>query len=150
MKTQDELLIELVKEVPELVLTGSRYFGTANRHSDWDFMLAAGLEYQLPSAFFLQSENHGQYSDPCVEAVYVSTTHNAHVQIVTDMETKLRAQEILKSTGALVGLDKSQQKAVWTAVVAALLANKPPSWKQPVMYDYLPYDLPYDSLDIHF
>jgi hypothetical protein len=146
MKTQDELLIELVKEVPELVLTGSRYFGTANRYSDWDFMLAAGLEYQLPSAFFLKSENRGHYNDPCVEAVYESFTHNAHIQIVTDMETKLRAQEILKSTGALVGLDKSQQKAVWTAVVSALLASKPPSWKESDNDDYLPYD----SFDVHF
>jgi hypothetical protein len=87
-------------------------------------MLPAGLEYMLPESFFLKSENRGHYNDPCVEQVWESYALNVHVQVVTDMETKIAAQKIIRDAGALVGLGKEQQKAVWTAVVNALLIRR--------------------------
>jgi hypothetical protein len=119
-KTSEALIIDLVREIPALVLTGSRYFGTANAASDWDFMLPEGYEHQIPLDFLREKKPVYAEVDPVVVAVYYSFARNCHIQVVNDINLKVHAQDILKDTGALLGVDKDQQKYIWKAVVLAL------------------------------
>jgi len=119
-KTQDELVVDLVRLIPELVLTGSRYFGTSNLNSDWDFMLQEGNEFLLPPDFDRVHEPRYTELDPTVTSVYKSFMRNVHIQVVPDLQLKIRAQELLKETGALNKVPKELQKYIWKAVVTAL------------------------------
>ena len=119
-KTTDQLVVELVQAITTLVLTGSRYFGTSGPLSDWDFMLESGKEYLLPSDFELVREPRYTEVDHTVTSVYKSYLRNVHIQVVPNLQLKIRAQELLKETGALIGVPKEFQKYVWKTVVMAL------------------------------
>lgn len=122
MKTQEQEIIDLIRKFPELVLTGSRYFGTSNLMSDWDFILPLSRENELPLRFALKPEPKYTDLDPFIVRVYESRDQMIHIQIVSDRDLKLkiRAQEILKDTNALVGLEKPQQARVWRSMLLAL------------------------------
>ena len=125
MKSAHEQLITLVRDIPELVLTGSRYFGTSNNSSDWDFMLPETLRYKLPISFHMVDEPQYTQKDPLIVGVLYNFDMNCHIQLVKAeyMELKIEAQKILQETNALTGTDKSFHKFIWRAVTEAL-ANK--------------------------
>jgi len=126
MKTQtqsntvDSLIVDLVRDVPQLKLTGSRFFGNSTQYSDWDFMLDSDYQDNLPLDFLPVPEPLYTECDPWITQVMHSAMRNCHVQIVSDLILKLDAQEILQRTGALIGLNKMEKRAVWQAVCIAL------------------------------
>lgn len=108
-------------------LTGSRFFGTHRRSSDWDlfvqhsywaisYLESIGFQPRLPE---LMDELMSKYvGDPQICDVY--ELGKVQVQIVQDAELKCLAQEYLKSTprGGLFWVDlrnrdKRQMRGWW-------------------------------------
>jgi hypothetical protein len=126
LKTRDQKIVDFVRDFPDAVLTGSRYFGVARPNSDWDFMLPADDEYRLPLDFVRKKEPKYTEHDPLIAGVYESYQSNIHVQIVLDMPLKIRAQEIARlHVGALNCVPKEEQAYLWKAVVCALQYARP-------------------------
>ena len=121
MSSYAERIVDLVRAVPELQLTGSRYFGTATYGSDWDFFLPQSKQHKLPYNFTVEFDNNYD-TDTLVLSVFKSKFHNAHVQVIPDdvLAVKVAAQAILRATGALLGASKPQSRVIWNAVVQAL------------------------------
>ena len=118
-------IIRLVRDFPGLYLTGSRYFGTDTPQSDWDFFISESEATNLPLHF---SEVKGsEYNgDPVVTYILYSEILNCHIQVIPDdlIEKKKRAQEFIYRTSALCGVkDKYHAKAIWRAVLGALIAS---------------------------
>lgn len=103
--------------------TGSRYFGTPNAESDWDFFTAMyddkgncfGIETFLRNIGFIKcgKEQAEKYNDNITVAVFAKD--NVHVQIVSNINRKIAMQNILKASGLLsTRIDKSVAKMLWT------------------------------------
>ena len=84
-----------------LYLTGSRFFGTAKRHSDWDFILQSGDHGKWLKEMGFQQEEGGKYPDLLTTEVWWCGELRAHVQVVKDVGIKLAAQAAIKKTNAL-------------------------------------------------
>jgi len=124
MKNNIQLILDLVRDLPQLELTGSRYFNTATQSSDWDFMLDCEFEEKIPVDFVKVSEPSYD-GDPLICGVYFSALRDTHIQLLNsyDMPLKRKAQEILYESGALCGVSKQQARRIWNAVIRALLVD---------------------------
>lgn len=94
-------------------LTGSHFFGTARSDSDWDFMAADSTELRgaLEKAGF-----HLHRTSPLnVRAVY--RLGGIEVQLLADLDAKLRAQQ------ALVGLGDQLRNKRWAPLLWTLAYN---------------------------
>jgi hypothetical protein len=124
LRQAEEVIIDLVRLLPNLILTGSRYFGTAQAWSDWDFILPASKEDDIPIYFNVKTDHSYRQSDPFWITVYESYGLGVqiHIQVVPDEDIplRIRAMEILRSTGALNGIDKDLHKNIWKAILLAL------------------------------
>ena len=103
-------------------LTGSRYFGTYTNNSDWDFFVEFSYEVKI----WLEKEGfekktNTDYDDKTVIEAY--SAGGVDIQLVTDVELKNTAQELLKKNN-LFGRDKNINKLLWKAVLAGLTENK--------------------------
>jgi hypothetical protein len=77
-------------------LTGSRFFGGARADSDWDFMAETSKElkdFLCDNRFLYESCNYSR--DRWTTAVFANSNNGTavHVQLCTDVESKLRAQK---------------------------------------------------------
>ena len=100
----------------EFHLSGSRFFGTSHEGSDWDFFTADSMEVRryLKNSGFVTCENES-YQDPLCCAVFKKGL--VHVQIVSDLEAKLRIQNLLfGSRFYTLKPTKEQARAVWHAM----------------------------------
>jgi len=123
MNTNTVELIQLVRDFPGLVLTGSRFFGTDGPNSDWDFMIQESEDLLLPVGFSEVYQSHYSLSDPSVAQVFYSNHLNCHIQIIREdwWEAKLEAQCILRNNDSLLGLSKEQAKRVWSSMLQATI-----------------------------
>lgn len=138
-KQAEEVIIDLVRELPGLILTGSRYFGTANTLSDWDFILPASQEENIPSHFSIKEDHSYHQTVPFWITVYESYGLGTlvHIQVVPDADipVRLRAMELLRQTGALVGVEKGFHKKIWMAMLLALSEGNNPYVKMVAKYN---------------
>lgn len=84
-------------------LTGSRFFGTEEENSDWDFFTSQAVsDGDFRRAGFVQLNISAYLSDPSIASVWMLPGKDVHVQVVKDVEHKKRAQQFLKKTEAIV------------------------------------------------
>ena len=88
----------------EYYLTGSRFFGDNNQDSDTDYMTKdnPGVRKELEALGFKLDDNH-DYKDKttvivCWHPGDEGSRNGYHVQLVVNVETKLRAQKIIKES----------------------------------------------------
>jgi hypothetical protein len=118
-------LTQLENSPFHFVLTGSHFFGNATEDSDYDFFVQEDKEGKL--ANFLQSLNFNQlsmsYTDMITTAVWCWRKHQRqiHVQVVTNVNVKMKAQTILKKTVYMPIFTKTIRAQIWNAVISALL-----------------------------
>lgn len=88
----------------EFHLTGSRYFGTANEYSDWDFFVQDSEEvrqFLLNNGFQYNEKELKEpaYSDENTARVFSNTLLNSQqidIQLQYDVERRVKAQLILE------------------------------------------------------
>lgn len=89
----------------KLFLTGSRFFGGAQRYSDWDFFCKDSNKTRdnLTLAGFKPVPGCGEYSDSITTDVWIGHIANepVHIQFVSDVQIKQAAQHALLATKAL-------------------------------------------------
>ena len=98
-------------------LTGSRYFGYYSELSDWDFFVEdhQNLHAELEDMGFKMMP--GGYDDPVTAEVW-HHPDDIHVQVVTDIEVKKTAQQIIRDNFLIHGgMSKEIQKVVWYNVI---------------------------------
>lgn len=105
-------------------LTGSRYFGNSKQNSDYDFMVEDSPEVQQ----FLNVLGFKKLEIDCYDDAATSVVFNwsqgkqsVDVQCVKNIETKLRAQELLrKMYGCELPAEKSDRRKVWNLALMAV------------------------------
>lgn len=105
-------------------LTGSRYFGGVHQDSDYDFMVEDSPEVQQ----FLRVLGFKKLEIDCYDDAATSVVFNwsqgkqsVDVQCVKGLETKLRAQELLKRLyGCKLPAEKSDRCKVWNLALMAV------------------------------
>jgi len=75
--------------------TGSRFFGTANSMSDWDFFTSHEAQSLLESWGFKKTAFE-DYNDSLTLSVYENQEAGVHVQIVSSVELKRQARDLIK------------------------------------------------------
>jgi len=111
-----------------LYLTGSRFFGTAKRHSDWDFMLQSGDHEKWLEEMGFQREEGGKYPDLLTTEVWWCGELRVHMQVVKDVVVKLHAQAAIKKTNALAiaeshahaGDRRIMRRLIWDLAIEAV------------------------------
>lgn len=114
-------------------LTGSRFFGTNHKNSDWDFMILAtpAVQNQLSNLGFKQLPN--PYADVAVTVVYAQ--ENIHIQLIKNelfLKAKIRAQNSLNTDSGriLLGLlGKPQRKYLWNVLTNLSMTDNPKGLK---------------------
>lgn len=111
-----------------LHLTGSRFFGTANRFSDWDFFVqyCSGIDDELRGLGFIPADGEGSYNDALTVSVwkYNFTGVSIHIQVCTNVKMKQIAQKILYQTGVLkIVRDKYEQRRIWKNLISLLVCG---------------------------
>jgi Nucleotidyltransferase domain len=113
--------IEFTREFPEAVLTGSYAFGHPKEGSDLDFFVPLEAETitKLNALGYVRA-NETEYKDSLTNGVYRRNTVNygIDVQVVTDMELKMLAQQFLLRMPGLLMMSfqqalKPSRKRVW-------------------------------------
>ena len=120
------VLCALVQQDQVFHLTGSRFFGGANGNSDWDFF----TEDTKAVVSFLKSHGFEIVPTSYSEDIQISRVmrldadYQFDIQLVSDVDLKLRAQTYLKSCfpSGLPGT-KSDRKQLWK--MAYEIAIKP-------------------------
>lgn len=119
MLDTDNIFCQL-EEMPEkFYLTGSRFFGTSDLKSDFDFFVEdkATLLTRLENLGFIKSP----LSYPDCQTISVFThPSNIHVQIVKDARLKQKAQEIIEKHKLLVGVRPYWHKEIWNIVLKTI------------------------------
>ena len=95
-------------------LTGSRFFRTATKESDWDF-------FAEESAMFYLEENGWLLT--CPADMYDAVTFvkgNVHVQLVEDILLKLRVQSRLTPVMREGPYTKRQARVIWNVASTML------------------------------
>lgn len=112
MLNQHQTLVTLLTTLPGLNLTGSRYFGNANDASDWDFFIEDTEEVKavLTELGFKNKRKDSYSSDQFITSVM--SMYNIDVQLVSDVEVKCKAQELLRDNRVL-GFDKTANTRMW-------------------------------------
>ena len=101
MITGNCALIELTNDnVHTYHLTGSRFFGDAGPSSDWDYFVKEDphIENFLARSGWCQ-EFDGSYNDPVLVSCW--RKDNVHVQVVEDVDLKLKVQDFIKEKNLL-------------------------------------------------
>ena len=94
-KSTEEVLIDALRNSEfEFYLTGSRFFLTHKPSSDWDFFTKDCEEVRRFLTNFGFRPEAGEYSDKLTTTVYRQPFID--VQLVSDVECKRIAQEILR------------------------------------------------------
>ena len=100
-------LVRMEKSHVDFLLTGSRFFNTHNEDSDWDFFIKPTILPEiLRDLGFGIVEPMTLYEDSNTLRVWEHWNLPIHVQVVNDVELKVKAQEILASLGADLDKDK--------------------------------------------
>lgn len=101
--------------------TGSRYWGTPNENSDWDFFVQDSQQVRefLEKLGFNNNSEATYRGDVCCRAVYVFDLHEdrklrVEVQLVSDAVLKHVVQETLKRRIPEGIPDKSRVKEMWS------------------------------------
>lgn len=120
----DNVWALLTKSPAQFHLTGSRYFGWATPGSDWDFFVQADKtieDHLAMMGFSLVSKN--SYADPLCLGVWTHPS-NVHVQVVSSIKTKKRAQAVIQEHDLLNPYDNKQTThKIWQAVILSLLTD---------------------------
>lgn len=110
-------------------LTGSRFFGTSGRYSDWDFF-AEDSFYARSFLTSLRFKTVTTYKpDPTISQIFHwgerFSLESIHVQLIDPdlILFKVRAQDIIKEHN-LASPCKSEMYIIWQAVIATLLAQR--------------------------
>jgi len=107
-------------------LTGSRFFGTNNYDSDYDFFAQQDkcLDIFLENLGFEQQINP-KYRDCSICTVW--QLHDIHVQLVKNASQKERLQQKLKELNIFrwAGSSKEGRKRIWDFGFAIMNQNKP-------------------------
>ena len=110
-------IVDLIKESGiKFYLTGSRYFGNSRPESDWDFFTChttAAVIWIVDNGF----EEVSIYGDD--QTTYVYRKENVHVQLIKNIDLKIKAQEIIIRHG-LYGVTKEWRRQIWNAIFNAL------------------------------
>lgn len=128
----------------EFYLTGSRYFGGAHNNSDTDFFVAdigSAHDFLRYWGFTVESTSYGKAAyagyDKQTVMVYKHMDANIHVQVVRDVQVKLKAQLMIKSVRSLrdklyesksVGIFRADKRALfWNEMyeAAEIILNTP-------------------------
>jgi predicted nucleotidyltransferase len=107
--TKYDVIFELVRQ--GAILTGSRAFGLEKEVSDWDFFVP--LDFKLSVDFVLEAGT--RYTDKNTARVYRHVAYPIHVQVVTDLNLKLKVQNLLLSMPKhMISIeDKGAQRKMW-------------------------------------
>jgi predicted nucleotidyltransferase len=114
---------------PDMILTGSRFFGNANEDSDYDFYKEYSKEAEedlIKKGFWLLPTVEGPYiSDGITTVVYRYKTDEFQmdVQLVVDIHLKNTAQELLHDLFPR-GIPKWKSRQVWKATIRALMSAR--------------------------
>lgn len=108
--------------------TGSRHFGHASLQSDWDFFTEDSPEArkflenlgfkEVPGGYLTTRD---QTDDPTIATVYHHPRANVHVQLIWDMDLKIKAQEVIEKNKLIrYNMTKFQKADVWKTVIRTL------------------------------
>lgn len=111
---QLNVLMEMEKSCYVFYLTGSKAF-TPGLSNDYDFFTDKEAIPFLQNHCFIKQPISIYLTDPSVEEVYRKA--GIDVQIVKDVNKKLRVQEALKNWGKLYMYDKKTRAAIWQAMM---------------------------------
>ena len=97
-------------------LTGSRYFGGYNEHSDTDYFVQNQryLETDLKDLGFTRViSRQTDYQDRDCISIWHHELAAIHIQIVKDAEKKLKIQQQLKKSTVLSHIPKEKRYLIW-------------------------------------
>lgn len=121
MLSEQNIFVQMDRSHVEFHLTGSRYFGTARPESDWDYFVQGGpgVAEELERMGFVK-EAKLDYTDILRIEVH-RHPDNIHVQVVSNVEHKILAQEIIFDN-RLLGTRSSKEhcQLVWRCVLLGL------------------------------
>lgn len=112
---------EMSKSQHVFHLTGSRYFRYPTKQSDWDFFVEdhqklCGELQEMGFEIMM-----GGYDDPVTVEIW-RHPDNIHIQVVTDVEVKLTAQQIIRDNFLIhEGMSKEMQRVVWNNVIRTVM-----------------------------
>ena len=116
--------LQVLEESPFVFhLTGSRFFGDSKESSDWDFF----TQYSNEVETFLKNygfDYHIDYKDEGISVVMrgiLPGDRQADIILVDDIDTRIKAQEILKPH--IRYLPKPARSVIWTVTLEALRAS---------------------------
>lgn len=114
-KLTPEEVLKTVNNLPDIWLTGSRFFKTDTVHSDWDFFTGRASVSSLAQLGFVRIPFH-DYLDQGTEEVWQHVEANIHVQIVKDTGHKLLARDRifgLMMAGFCLPTSKEKKRRIW-------------------------------------
>lgn len=121
------MLFELQNSDLDFYLTGSRFFNTNNKNSDYDFFVEDSPRVrQLLKNLGFERLNNSAYLDNNTIIVYRYISKNRDiwcpghidVQIVIDAVKKQCVQNIIKYNNFIMTSDKTYAKTVWNTLMA--------------------------------
>lgn len=116
-------LAELNHAPFDFYLTGSRYFNRATPYSDWDFFALHTNDCEtwlINHGYKFETQGSKYEGDPLMVAVYVSQGHMIHIQLVSDVNLKARAQHLIAHFMPYIAASKDQMRQVWGAAISAV------------------------------
>ena len=127
------MLFELQNSDLDFYLTGSRFFNTKNKNSDYDFFVEDSPRVrQLLKNLGFERLNNSAYLDDNTVVVYRYISKNRDiwcpghidVQIVIDAVKKQCVQNIIKYNNFIMTSDKTYAKTVWNTLMSIYDAGK--------------------------
>lgn len=98
-------------------LTGSRFFGNTTQFSDYDFCVEYSSEVEtFLKSYSFKKDDNSYYCSAIQQTVAVYKNGEVHVQLIENVERKLKAQEFLLKTKKLNGVSKRSKtkiSSVW-------------------------------------
>ena len=119
----------LSRHPQEFFLTGSRFFDTYRRRSDFDFY----TQYNDGIAIYLKDSDFEETHDPSYNdalTAHVFGLGKVHVQLVKDVALKTRIQQaladhaVMKRLRIVAGRDKEFERQVWNAMLTVVMGGK--------------------------
>lgn len=119
---QLNILLRLETLPQPVYLTGSRFFGTERKDSDWDFFTldTDNIRDHLVELGF-RLESHSPYRQDLFTVAVYHHPADIHVQLVPNVAEKSAAQEVLhKLDLGLAMQDKDMRRRLWRVALAAI------------------------------
>jgi hypothetical protein len=112
----DNVLHQLHASKFDFYLTGSRFFGSANETSDYDFFTPTTSVVDFLSSLGFNVVCGEYAGDPNCLCVYRYKNDKVQIdiQLVRDLQLKQKVQSLIKEHNLLLGHDKYEAKIVWT------------------------------------